>query len=81
MVIRQQGQVIISLKEELREMKEQIKNGNSNVNTKLNKILNHLNVRASGDGSSDVMIIKDGCGSTNTIEAGHIKLCLIDLVI
>ena len=80
-VIRQQGQVILSLKEEVREMKELIKNGNSNVNTKLHKMLNHLNVRANGDGSSDVMIIEDGCVSSNTIEAEHIKLCLMGLVI
>ena len=74
MVIRQQGQVIISLKEELREMKEQIKNGNSNVNTKLNKILNHLNVRAIGDSSSNVIIIEEGCDSSNNIEAEYIKI-------
>ena len=74
MVIQQQGQVILSLKEEVREMKEQIKNGNSNVNTKLNKILNHLNVRAIGDSSSNVMIIEEGCDSSNTIEAEHIKV-------
>ena len=73
MVIRQQGQVIVSLKEEVREMKELINNGNSNVNTKLNKILNHLNVTASGGGSSDVMVIEDGV-SSNTIEVDHIKV-------
>ena len=74
MAIRQQGQVILSLKEEVREMKEQIKNGNSNVNTKLNKILNHLNVRAIGDSSSNVMIIEEGCDSSNNIEAEYIKV-------
>ena len=66
--------MILSLKEEVREMKEQIKNGNSNANTKLNKILNHLNVTAIGDSNSDVMIIEEGCVSSNTIEAEHIKV-------
>ena len=81
MVIRQQGQVILSLNEEVRGMKEHIKIGSSNVNTKLNKILNHLNVRAIGDRGSDMMIIEDDCVSSNTTEAEHIKLCLIGLVI